>query len=177
MICKNHNLHDKSTFYTTIIFLILWSTFILVCVQNTFSLDHCETHNVPFVHITSTWYLNHYKKSHKFMQFTIYEAKKEIKRRLNTMHSIEMTPSWLFSHAKWKRHFFILIFCIDICSFVNNLLNNVNIFTWNPIKQQMFICQWHVDMLWIFLNDFSIFTWSLIKQHMFILCQWHDMLK
>ncbi len=102
------------------------------------------------------------------MQFMIYEAKKEIKR-LNTMHSIEMSPSWLFSHAKCKRHFFILIFCIDICSFVNNLLNNVNIFTWSQIKQHMFICQWPVDMLRISLNDFSIFTWSLIRQHLIIL--------
>ncbi len=91
-------------------------------------------------------------------------SKKEIMRRFNTMHSIEMTPSWLFSHAKCKRNFFILIFCIDICSFVNNLLNNVNIFTWSPIKQHMFICQWHVNMLRISLNDFSIFTWSLIRQ-------------
>jgi hypothetical protein len=36
----------------------------------------------------------------------------EGKRRLNTMHSIKTTLSWLFPHAKCKRHFFILTFCI-----------------------------------------------------------------
>ncbi len=56
----------------------------------------------------------------------IYETKKEVKRRLSTMHNIEMMESWLFPHAKYKIYFPILIFCIDICS---NLLNNVNIGT------------------------------------------------
>jgi hypothetical protein len=59
----------------------------------------------------------------------IYETKKEVKRRLSTTHNIEMTESWLFPHAKYKMHFFIINFCIDICSFVNNLLNDVSIGT------------------------------------------------
>ncbi len=77
-----------------------------------------------FMHITPTWYLHNYKKSHKLINFMIYEAKSQVKRRLSTMHSIERTLSWLFTHAKCKRHFSIFNFCIGIYSFVNNLLNN-----------------------------------------------------
>jgi hypothetical protein len=40
----------------------------------------------------------------------IYEMKKKAKRRFSRMHSIKMTPSWLFPHAKCKRHFSILIY-------------------------------------------------------------------
>ncbi len=59
----------------------------------------------------------------------IYESKKEINKSLSTMHNIKITLSLLFAHVKCKRIFSILTFCIDICSFVNNLLNNVSIFT------------------------------------------------
>ncbi len=44
----------------------------------------------------------------------IYETKKEVKRRFNMMHSIKMASSWLFPHAKYKRHFCILIYKCNI---------------------------------------------------------------
>ncbi len=59
----------------------------------------------------------------------IHEVRKQVKRRLNTMDSIKQTPSWLFPHAKCKKYFSILTFCIDIQFIVNNLLNNVRIST------------------------------------------------
>jgi hypothetical protein len=57
------------------------------------------------VHIIPTYYLLDYKKSHKFIPFIIYETKKEIKKRLNTMPDIKMTLSWLFPHAICKNIF------------------------------------------------------------------------
>jgi hypothetical protein len=51
------------------------------------------------------------------------------------MHNMEMTPSWLFPHVEWKRHFFILTFCIDICPFVNNFLNDVSVFTSSYVNE------------------------------------------
>ncbi len=43
-----------------------------------------------------------------------YETKKEVNKRLCTMHNIKMTPSLLFSHAKCKRYFSSFAFCINI---------------------------------------------------------------
>jgi len=54
-----------------------------------------------------------------------YETKKEVNKRLCTMHNIKMTPSLLFSHA--KDIFPFLPFALT--SVVNNLLNNINIST------------------------------------------------
>jgi len=71
-----------------------------------------------------------------------YETKKEVNKRLCTMHNIKMTPSLLFSHA--KDIFPFLPFALT--SVVNNLLNNINISTWSLIRQHIFIRQWH-DML------------------------------
>jgi hypothetical protein len=56
----------------------------------------------------------------------IYEGRKQVKKILNTMHSIKQTPSWLFPRAKCEKYFSTLTFCIDIQFFVNNVLNNVN---------------------------------------------------
>jgi len=83
-------------------------------------------------------------KNHKCIQFMIYEVKKQVKRRLSTMHKIKQTPSWLFPHAKCKKYFSILTFCIDTQFFVNN----VSISTWSLIGQHMFICQWHDMTSW-----------------------------
>jgi len=60
---------------------------------------------LPIVHIVPTYYLLNNKRSHKFIPFIIYETKKEVKRRLNTMPNIKMTLSWLFPHAKCKNIF------------------------------------------------------------------------
>jgi hypothetical protein len=57
----------------------------------------------------------------------IYEIK--VKKRLSTMHNMKTIPSWLFHILNAKILFFILAFCINIYSFVNNFLNNVNIST------------------------------------------------
>jgi hypothetical protein len=45
------------------------------------------------------------------------------------MHNMKLTPSWLFPHVKYKSHFSILTFCIDIYYVDIDLLNNVNIST------------------------------------------------
>jgi hypothetical protein len=81
---------------------------------------------LPFVHVILT-YIYIIVKNHKFIQFMIYEVRKQVKRRLNTMHNIKQTPLWLFPHAKCKNYFNIFTFYIDIQFFVNNLLNNVRI--------------------------------------------------
>jgi hypothetical protein len=94
----------KTQFYTILMFLIPWSTFILILCQNTFSFNHYQTHNV-LSHLFPLA-LCAYKSQHNIfiiakitqnIQFMIYETKNEIKRRLNTMHTIKMTPSWLFN--------------------------------------------------------------------------------
>ncbi len=46
------------------------------------------------------------------------KQKKEVDRKLNTMHNIKMAPSWLLPHANAKA-FSILTFCVAIDSFVN----------------------------------------------------------
>jgi hypothetical protein len=109
-----------TNFNTILIFVILWSTFIFVLYLKHISLDHYQTHNAfhicsffPFVHIIGPH--NIYiiiTKLHKCIKFTIYETKKKVKRRLSTMHNIEMTESRLFHMLNTKCIFSFLIFIL-----------------------------------------------------------------
>jgi len=63
----------------------------------------------------------------------IYEAKITIKKRLSTI----VVSKWLYQSC--FHMFSILTFCINICSFVNIFLSNVNISTWSLIRQHMFM--------------------------------------
>ncbi len=65
-------------------------------------------------------------------------------------------------------HLFILSFCIGICSFVNNHLNNVNIPIWNLIKQHMLICQLHVMLKSINLCQRIIMIWRNVWRVIYI---------
>jgi len=138
---KNHNLCEKNTILHNFNILILWSTFNLVsCLKQIIFigllLDSWHTltfypscplciwfpHNIYIIAKNCTKLYNLW-----------YMKQKEVNKKLSTMHSMEMTPSWLFLHAKYKSIFSFLYWTIYY--FVNNLLNNVNIYTWSLIEQ------------------------------------------
>ncbi len=113
---QNHYLNDKNKIFNIFNFMIKYvATFILIlCSEHIFigSLPnslHAFTFAPSCPFFTQLPHNIHIiVRNHKHVQFLIYEIKNGLggkEKRLNTMSSIETTPSWLLPHAKCKGMF------------------------------------------------------------------------